>query len=596
MSYRAPVKDMLFVLKQLADIDSIAALPGYEDGNFDTAQAVVEEAARFCGEVLAPLNVTGDRQPSTWANGQVTTTPGFKDAFRQFAEGGWQGVVHPAEFGGQNLPKLIATACIEMLNSANLSFALCPLLTDGAIEALLTAGSEEQKARYLPKLISGEWTGTMNLTEPQAGSDLALVRTRAEPQGDGTYKLFGTKIFITYGEHDMTENIVHLVLARTPNSPEGVKGISLFIVPKFLVNDDGSLGARNDVECVSIEHKLGIKASPTAVLQYGDHGGAVGYLIGEENRGLEYMFIMMNAARFAVGMQGVSVSERAYQQAVAYAKERVQSRPVDGSAKAAVPIIQHPDVRRMLATMRAYTEGARALAYVAAAHSDLAHAHPEEAVRKRHQAVYEFLVPIVKGFSTEISVDVASLGVQVHGGMGFIEETGAAQHYRDARILPIYEGTTAIQANDLIGRKTVRDGGATAQALLAQIDQTLAALAEVDGQPFKSMHRHLSAGSLSLARSIEFVVARFKSDPNAVFAGSVPYLKLAGIVLSGWQMARAMLVAHAKRAEDEPFYSAKIATAEFFAEHILSHAPGFEAAIVSANGREGVLALSEDQF
>ncbi|QSN60588.1 acyl-CoA dehydrogenase [Caballeronia sp. M1242] len=596
MSYRAPVKDMLFVMKELADIDSIAALPGYEDGNFDTAQAVVEEAARFCGEVLAPLNVTGDRQPSTWANGQVTTTPGFKDAFRQFAEGGWQGIVHPAEFGGQNLPKLIATACIEMLNSANLSFALCPLLTDGAIEALLTAGSEEQKARYLPKFISGEWTGTMNLTEPQAGSDLALVRTRAEPQGDGTYKLFGTKIFITYGEHDMTENIVHLVLARTPDAPEGVKGISLFIVPKFLVNDDGSLGARNDVHCVSIEHKLGIKASPTAVLQYGDHGGAVGYLIGEENRGLEYMFIMMNAARFAVGMQGVAVSERAYQQAVAYAKERVQSRPVDGSAKAAVPIIQHPDVRRMLATMRAYTEGARALAYVAAAHSDLAHAHPEEAVRKRHQAVYEFLVPIVKGFSTEISVDVASLGVQVHGGMGFIEETGAAQHYRDARILPIYEGTTAIQANDLIGRKTVRDGGATAQALLAQIDQTISALAEVDGQAFKSMHRHLSAGSLSLARVIEFVVARFKSDPNAVFAGSVPYLKLAGIVLSGWQMARAMLVAQAKRAEDEPFYSAKIATAEFFAEHILSHAPGFEAAIVSANGHEGVLALSEDQF
>ncbi|MDR5855078.1 acyl-CoA dehydrogenase [Caballeronia sp. LZ062] len=596
MSYRAPMKDMLFVMKELADIDSIAALPGYEDGNFDTAQAVVEEAARFCGEVLAPLNVTGDRQPSTWASGQVTTTPGFKDAFRQFGEGGWQGIVHPAEFGGQNLPKLIATACIEMLNSANLSFALCPLLTDGAIEALLTAGSEEQKARYLPKFISGEWTGTMNLTEPQAGSDLALVRTRAEPQGDGTYKLFGTKIFITYGEHDMTENIVHLVLARTPDAPEGVKGISLFIVPKFLVNDDGSLGARNDVHCVSIEHKLGIKASPTAVLQYGDHGGAVGYLIGEENRGLEYMFIMMNAARFAVGMQGVSVSERAYQQAVAYAKERVQSRPVDGSAKAAVPIIQHPDVRRMLATMRAYTEGARALAYVAAAHSDLAHAHPEEAVRKRHQAVYEFLVPIVKGFSTEISVDVASLGVQVHGGMGFIEETGAAQHYRDARILPIYEGTTAIQANDLIGRKTVRDGGATAQALLAQIDQTIAALAEIDGQPFKSMHRHLSAGSLSLARVIEFVVARFKSDPNAVFAGSVPYLKLAGTVLSGWQMARAMLVAQAKRAEDEPFYSAKIATAEFFAEHILSHAPGFEAAIVSANGHEGVLALSEDQF
>ncbi|SAK88672.1 acyl-CoA dehydrogenase [Caballeronia hypogeia] len=596
MSYSAPVKDMLFVVKELADIDSIAALPGHEDAGFDTAQAVVEEAARFCGEVIAPLNVAGDRNPSTWANGEVTTTPGFKDAFRQFAEGGWQGVVHPTDFGGQGLPKLIATPCIEALNSANLSFALCPLLTDGAIEALLTAGSEEQKARYLPKFISGEWTGTMNLTEPQAGSDLALVRTRAEPQGDGTYKIFGTKIFITYGEHDMAQNIVHLVLARLADAPEGVKGISLFLVPKFLVNDDGTPCARNDVHCVSIEHKLGIKASPTAVLQFGDHGGATGYLIGEANRGLEYMFIMMNAARFAVGMQGVAIAERAYQQAVAYAKERVQSRPVDGSAKEPVTIIHHPDVRRMLATMRAYTEGARALAYVAASHSDLAHAHPDEDARTSHQAIYEYLVPIVKGFSTEMSVDVASIGVQVHGGMGFIEETGAAQHYRDARILPIYEGTTAIQANDLVGRKTVRDGGATAQALLAQIDQTIAALAEVDGKPFMSMHRHLSAASLSLARSIEFIVAKFKSDPNAVFAGSVPYLRLAGTVLCGWQMARAMLVSHAKLNEDARFHTAKIATAEFYAEHILSHAPGIEASIVSASGKEGVLALSEDQF
>ncbi|SAL65423.1 acyl-CoA dehydrogenase [Caballeronia cordobensis] len=596
MTYQAPVKDMLFVMKELADIDRIAALPGHEDAGFDTAQAVVEEAARFCGEVIGPLNVAGDRNPSAWANGEVTTTPGFKDAFRQFSEGGWQGVVHPADFGGQGLPKLVATPCIEALNSANLAFALCPLLTDGAIEALLTAGSDEQKALYLPKFIGGEWTGTMNLTEPQAGSDLALVRTRAEPQGDGSYKIFGTKIFITYGEHDMAKNIVHLVLARTPDAPEGVKGISLFLVPKFLVGDDGSLGPRNDVHCVSIEHKLGIKASPTAVLQYGDHGGAIGYLIGEENRGLEYMFIMMNAARFAVGMQGVAIAERAYQQAVAYAKERVQSRPVDGSAKEPVTIIHHPDVRRMLATMRAYTEGARSLAYVAASHSDLAHGLADEDARQSHQAIYEYLVPIVKGFSTEMSIEVASLGVQVHGGMGFIEETGAAQHYRDARILTIYEGTTAIQANDLVGRKTVRDGGRAAQALLAQIDQTIAALAEVDGQAFKSMHRHLSAASLSLARSIEFVVAKFKSDPNAVFAGSVPYLRLAGIALCGWQMARAMLVSHAKRAEDERFHTAKIATAEFFAEHILSLAPGIEASIVSAKGNEGVLALSEDQF
>jgi alkylation response protein AidB-like acyl-CoA dehydrogenase len=436
----------------------------------------------------------------------------------------------------------------------------------------------------------------MNLTEPQAGSDLALVRTRAEPQGDGTFKLFGTKIFITYGEHDMAKNIVHLVLARTPNAPDGVKGISLFLVPKFITDENGMLGARNDVHCVSIEHKLGIKASPTAVLQFGDHGGAVGQLIGEENRGLEYMFIMMNAARFAVGMQGVAVSERAYQKAVAFAKDRVQSRPVDGSAKQPVSIIHHPDVRRMLSTMRALTEASRALAYVAAAHCDFAHHHPDEATRARHQTIYEFLVPIVKGWSTELSIDVASLGVQVHGGMGFIEETGAAQYYRDARILTIYEGTTAIQANDLIGRKTVRDGGATAQAIFAQVDQTIAQLAGRDGHAFKSMQRHLSAGNLALARVVEFVVAKVKSDPNAVFAGSVPYLKLAGIVLGGWQMARALLVASDKRGEDEAFYGAKIATAQFFAEHILSQAPGIEASIVSGNGQEGYLALSEEQF
>ncbi len=468
MSYNAPLKDMQFVINELAGLDQINALPGCEDATPETVDAVLEENARFCSEVVAPLNVTGDREPSSWKDGEVTTTKGFKEAFRAYAEAGWQGVQHPVEFGGQGLPKLVATPCMEMLNSANLSFSLCPLLTDGAIEALLTAGTREQQETYLANFISGKWTGTMNLTEPQAGSDLALVRTRAEPQGDGSYKLFGTKIFITYGEHDMAENIVHLVLARTPDAPPGVKGISLFIVPKFLVNADGSLGARNDVHCVSIEHKLGIKASPTAVLQFGDHGGAIGHLIGEENRGLEYMFIMMNAARFAVGMQGISVAERAYQQAVQYAKDRIQSRDLAGSP-GPVAIIHQPDVKRMLMSMRAQTEAARALAYVTAAAHDLALHHADAEVRKEKEAFYEFMVPIVKGWSTEMSVDVASTGVQVHGGMGFIEETGAAQHYRDARILPIYEGTTAIQANDLIGRKTVRDGGATARAILAQV-------------------------------------------------------------------------------------------------------------------------------
>ncbi|HKT98340.1 MAG TPA: acyl-CoA dehydrogenase [Paraburkholderia sp.] len=594
--YSAPISDMLFVMKELAGLEEIAALPGGEDVTPETVQAVLQQAAKLCEEVLAPLNVEGDRNPSRWENGEVHTTPGFADAFRQYVAGGWQGVQHPQEYEGQGLPKLVGTPCVEMLNAANLSFALCPLLSDGAIEALLTAGSEEQKKRFVPKLISGEWTGTMNLTEPQAGSDLAAVRTRAEPQANGSYKLFGTKIFITWGEHDMAENIVHLVLARTPNAPEGVKGISLFLVPKFLVNDDGSLGARNDVHCVSIEHKLGIKASPTAVLQYGDHGGALGQLIGEENRGLEYMFIMMNAARFAVGMQGVAISERAYQKAAAYAKERVQSRPVDGSAKAAVTIIHHPDVRRMLSTMRALTEAARALAYVAAGESDRAHRHPDEAMRAQHQVRYEYLVPIVKGWSTELAIDVASLGVQVHGGMGFIEETGAAQFYRDARILAIYEGTTAIQANDLIGRKTLRDGGAVAQALIDEIGQSVAQLGAHEGAAFKSMAKHLALGQQALASAVGFVLANVKRDPNAVFAGSVPYLRLAGIVLGGWQMARAMLASQRLMQQDPKFHGAKIATAQCYAEHVLPQAVALEAAIVSANGAEGMLALSEDQF
>ena len=355
MSYTAPLKDMLFDIEHLANIGEIARLPGFEDAGLETAQAVLEECARFNQDVIAPLNVAGDRNPSSFKDGEVTTTAGFKDAFAQYVSGGWQGLQHPADFGGQGLPKTIGAACGEMLNSANMSFALCPLLSDGAIEALLTAGSDELKATYLEKLVSGQWTGTMNLTEPQAGSDLALVRSRAEPQPDGSYKVFGTKIFITYGEHDMAENIVHLVLARVSGAPEGVKGISLFVVPKFLLNADGSPGARNDVHCVSIEHKMGIKASPTAVLQYGDHGGAVGYLVGQENRGLEYMFIMMNSARYAVGMQGIAIAERAYQHAVAYARERVQSRPVDGSINASAAIIHHPDVKRMLMTMRAYT-------------------------------------------------------------------------------------------------------------------------------------------------------------------------------------------------------------------------------------------------
>src|SRR5450830_851973 len=600
MSYVAPVKDMLFVMNELAGLSEVNALPHCEDATPETVEAILEENAKFCGEVVAPLNHPADQEPSFWSDGKVTTSKGFKEAFKQFGEAGWQGVQHPVEFGGQGLPKLVATPCIEMLNSANLSFALCPLLTDGTIEALMTAGTDEQKNTYLSNFISGKWTGTMNLTEPQAGSDLALVRTRAVPQGDGTFKLSGTKIFITYGEHDMAANIVHLVLARTPNAPEGVKGISLFVVPKFLIKPDGSLGERNDVHCVSIEHKLGIKASPTAVLQFGDHGGAIGTLVGEENRGLEYMFIMMNAARFAVGIQGISVAERAYQKAVAYAKDRVQSRDLAGSA-GAVTIIHQPDVRRMLMSMRAQVEAARALAYVAAAASDAGHHHADEATRKANQACYEYLVPIVKGWSTELSIDVTSTGVQVHGGMGFIEETGAAQYYRDARILAIYEGTTAIQANDLVGRKTARDGGAVAKGLIAEIRKTetalLAASGGGHGADLQAIRLRLASGVGALEAVVDYVVANVKTDIKGVFAGSVPYLKLAGVVLGGWQMARAALVAVDKlvAAEgDAQFYQAKIVTARFYADHILTQASSLQAAIVE--GSTGVLALTEEQF
>ena len=599
MTYKAPLKDMLFDIQHLANIAQISQIPGFEEAGFDTAQVVLEECAKFNEGVLSPLNWEGDKNPSSWKNGVVTTTAGFKDAFKQYVKGGWQGLQHPTDYGGQGLPKTIGAACGEMLNSANMSFALCPLLSDGAIEALLTAGSEDLKAIYLEKLVSGQWTGTMNLTEPQAGSDLAMVRSRAEPQADGSYKVFGTKIYITYGEHDMAENIVHLVLARAAGAPEGVKGISLFVVPKFMVGKDGSLGERNDVHCVSIEHKLGIKASPTAVLQYGDHGGATGYLVGEENRGLEYMFIMMNSARYAVGMQGIAIAEMAYQKAVSFAKDRVQSRPVDGSVKASVAIIQHPDVKRMLMTMRAYTEGCRAMASVAAAAYDATHHHPDADTRKQNQDFYEFMVPLVKGYSTEMSLEVTSLGVQVHGGMGFIEETGAAQYYRDAKILTIYEGTTAIQANDLVGRKTMRDGGQTAKSIAVQIEATENELAAQGSADAVAVAKRLKAARLAFIDVVDFVVQITKTNPNAVFAGSVPYLMLAGNLVAGWQMGRSLLVAQTELANqnhglDADFMRSKITTARFYADHLLTKAPGMRDSIV--DGAECVTALAAEAF
>ena len=601
MSFRAPVKDQLFCMKELAGIDQVATIPGFEDAGFETAQAVLEESAKFNEGVVAPLNWSGDQDHGSWDNGVVRASKGFKEAYAALAEGGWQGLGQPLEYGGQGLPKIIGAACVEQTMAANLSFSLCSILTGGAIEALLTAGSDELKTRYIPNMVSGKWTGTMNLTEPQAGSDLALVRSKAVKQDDGTYRISGQKIFITYGEHDMVENIVHLVLARTPDAPEGVKGISLFVVPKFMVNADGSLGQRNDVYCASIEEKLGIKASPTAVLVYGDDKGevgpgAIGYLVGEENRGLEYMFIMMNAARYDVGLQGIAVSERAYQHAVTYAKDRVQSRPVDGSAKESVAIIHHPDVQRMLMTMRALVEGARAMALVGAAAYDNAHHNPNAEEAKQAQAFYEFLVPLIKGFSTENSVEVTSLGVQVHGGMGFIEETGAAQYYRDSRILPIYEGTTAIQANDLVGRKTARDGGATAKAIAAQIADLEGQLASRDSAAGKKLATQLKAARESFLQVVDFVLANVKSNPNAVFAGSVPYLMLTANLVAGWQMGRSLIVAEDKLAagEDAAFMAAKIATARFYGDHILARVASLRDTILQ--GGESVTAMPLEAF
>ena len=593
--YVAPLKDMQFVLQELAGLDEITKLPGCEEVSAELVEQILEESGKFCAEVLAPLNQSGDVEGSKWDNGRVTTPKGFIQAYKQFVEGGWNALQFPPEFGGQGLPKLVATPVMEMWKSANLSFSLCPLLTGGAIEALLLRGADALKKTYLPKMVEGAWTGTMNLTEPQAGSDLALVKSKAVPEGEH-YRVSGQKIFITYGEHDLAENIVHLVLARTPNAPEGVKGISLFVVPKFLVNADGSLGQRNDVHCASIEHKLGIHASPTAVLIFGEKEGAIGYLVGEENHGLAYMFIMMNAARFAVGLEGVAISDRAYQLALAYAKERVQGRDLAGGGKA-VPIIRQPDVRRMLMSMKAQTEAMRALAYVVAAAMDIAQRDPDAALRARHQAFADMMIPVVKGWCTENCIEVASIGIQVHGGMGYVEETGAAQLLRDARITTIYEGTTAIQANDLIGRKMAREGGATAKEVIKAMRVVEGELAQAQGEDMAAIRASLAAGIKAVEESVTWIVAAYAADVKAVHAGSVPFLKLMGIVCGGWQMARAALVAQKRLAAkegDAAFYQAKIATARFYADHVLAQAPGLRNTVV--RGAAGVMALTEEQF
>ncbi len=595
--YAAPVREMMFVMRELAGLDEVSRLPGCEDATADTVEAILDEAARFAGEVLSPLNKSGDKEGVRWNDSNVTMPAGFADAYRQFAANGWNGIGCETEYGGQGMPKLLVAAVQEMWKASNMAFSLCPLLTTGAIEALTLCGSDALKATFLPRMVSGEWTGTMNLTEPQAGTDLASVRTRAEPLGDGTYRIFGQKIFITYGDHDMAENIVHLVLARTPNAPEGVKGLSLFIVPKFLVNADGSLGARNDARCVSVEHKLGIHASPTCVMAYGDAGGAVGYLCGQENLGLSYMFIMMNAARYAVGLEGVAISERAYQHALAYAKERIQGPEVGSKSGEKVAIIRHPDVRRMLMVMKSQTEAMRAVAYVTAAANDAAHRHPDEATRKRNQAFVELMIPIVKGWSTETAQEVTYLGVQIHGGMGYIEETGAAQYLRDARITTIYEGTTGIQGNDLIGRKIARDGGATIKAVIGLMQQAERQLGEQKGADFAAIRSSLAGGIQALGQAVDAVVANFGQDIKSASVAAVPMLKLFGAVAGGWQLARAALAAQRRLDAgdgDAQFLAAKIGTARFYADHVLAQAGGLAHTV--CHGAPGALALDEQQF
>jgi alkylation response protein AidB-like acyl-CoA dehydrogenase len=591
-TYIAPIRDMQFVLNEVAGLDEICALPGNEECSVDLVESILDEAAKFATGVLDPINKVGDRTGHVCKDGVVTTAPGFKEAYQLFVETGWNAMPFSPEFGGQGLPAVVSMAVNEMWKGANMAFGLCPMLTGGAIEAIAHHASDELKQKYLPKMVEGTWTGTMNLTEPNAGSDLAAISSKAKAVGDGTFLVSGTKIFITWGEHDVAENIIHLVLARLPDAPPGLKGISLFLVPKFLVNDDGSLGKRNDLICASIEHKLGIHGSPTAFMSYGENEGAVGYLIGEENKGIGYMFTMMNHARVNVGLEGVGIAERAYQHALWYARERVQGAPVGDKSGVRKPILHHPDVRRMLMDIKSRTEAMRTLAYYAAAQIDKAHAGDAAA-----QSRVDLLTPVVKGWSTEQGVELSSTALQVFGGVGFVEETGAAQYYRDSRITTIYEGTTAIQANDLVGRKLAREKvpGAAMKALIAEMNATVNDLVAADDR-LKPIALNLKNGIHSLSTAAEWILATYEANPQAVHAGSVPFLKLTGIVVGGWLMAKsaAIAVKHLADGSSDDFYQAKLATASYFAAHQLPFAAAYAAEITG--GSESVFGLAETLF
>ena len=584
-SYTAPIRDMRFAMDALGLLPALAELPGYTDATPDLRDALLAEAGKLAEDLLAPVNFSGDKQGAVLENGVVRTAEGFKEAYAAYVEGGWNSLAFDPEHGGQGLPWLLGFATSEMWVSANNSWGLCPMLTSGAVELLSAHGSSEQKALYLEKLVSGEWTGTMNLTEPQAGSDVGALHCRAEKEGDH-YRIRGQKIFITWGEHDMTDNIVHMVLARTPDAPEGSRGVSLFIVPKFMVNPDGSLGGRNDVFCVSLEDKLGIHACPTCTMSFGDNDGAVGFLIGEENRGLNCMFTMMNNARLGIGLTGLSIAERAYQQARDYAKERVQ-----GAAGQPVTIINHPDVRRMLLTMKATVEAMRGLIYDVVSSLDVTRAHPDSDVRSAARSRVDLLTPVVKAWCTDMGVEVASLGVQVHGGMGYMEETGAVQHWRDSRIAPIYEGTNGIQAIDLVTRKVLRDGGDTVAQYALEIRTVLSALEADSDTVLTSLHTHLSAALDTLETATRWLVTEAGDAPDKALSGATPYLRLFGLTAGGAIMARGALAADD---DDLDFHIAKRRTAHFYAENILSQATSLLAPI--QNGSESIVAFAEDQF